>query len=67
MLTSLAERLWIPRKARHLAEFASLLETWRQRARQRRDLARLNEHRLRDIGISLAQAQQEAGKPFWRE
>jgi uncharacterized protein YjiS (DUF1127 family) len=39
---------------------------WRERVRQRRALARLNEVQLRDIGITRGQAQFEANKPFWR-
>jgi len=37
-----------------------------QRYRQRRALAQLDEHLLRDIGVTQAQAGQESGKPFWR-
>jgi uncharacterized protein YjiS (DUF1127 family) len=37
-----------------------------QRLRQRRALAQLDQHLLRDIGISAAQARQEFEKPFWR-
>ncbi|MDH3579349.1 MAG: DUF1127 domain-containing protein [Hyphomicrobiales bacterium] len=37
-----------------------------ERGRQRRALARLEDHHLRDIGITRAQAKQEARKPFWR-
>ena len=36
------------------------------RQRQRRSLAALNEHQLRDIGISAAEARRAAAKPFWR-
>jgi len=40
---------------------------WRARARSRRDLARLDDHILKDIGISRADAHRESSKPFWRE
>jgi uncharacterized protein YjiS (DUF1127 family) len=43
-----------------------LLATWRQRARQRRQLAELDERALRDLGLSHADAFREATKPFWR-
>lgn len=33
---------------------------------QRRTLAELDDHMLRDIGISRAEAIEEAQKPFWR-
>jgi uncharacterized protein YjiS (DUF1127 family) len=39
---------------------------WRERARQRRALHRLDGHLLRDIGRSREAALREAGKPFWR-
>ena len=38
-----------------------------RRARQRRDLAALSEHSLRDIGLSRADVDFEVRKPFWRE
>ena len=37
-----------------------------RRARQRRDLAALSDHSLRDIGLSRVDVELEAGKPFWR-
>jgi uncharacterized protein YjiS (DUF1127 family) len=39
---------------------------WRERARGRRQLLTLDEHVLRDIGITRLQAETEAYKPFWR-
>jgi uncharacterized protein YjiS (DUF1127 family) len=36
------------------------------RGSQRRALSELDDHLLRDIGISRLQALREAGKPFWR-
>ena len=39
---------------------------WTERARQRRQLAELNDHMLRDIGVTRADAWAEADKPFWR-
>ena len=36
------------------------------RRRDRRLLARLDAHLLRDIGLSPDEAQSEAAKPFWR-
>jgi uncharacterized protein YjiS (DUF1127 family) len=41
------------------------LAHWSERARQRRQLAQLDDDRLRDIGISRAQALAEADRPFW--
>ncbi len=39
---------------------------WTQRARQRRHLAQLDEHLLKDIGIEPLIAEWEANKPFWK-
>lgn len=43
-----------------------LCRAW-QRHRSRRELLRLSDCMLKDIGISRADAQWEASKPFWRE
>ena len=37
-----------------------------ERRRQRRALLALNDHALKDIGLSSADAWQEGHKPFWR-
>jgi uncharacterized protein YjiS (DUF1127 family) len=37
-----------------------------RRARQRRDLAALSDHNLRDIGLTRGDVEIEVGKPFWR-
>ena len=37
-----------------------------RRARQRRDLAALSDHSLRDIGLSRADVDIEITKPVWR-
>lgn len=42
------------------------LATWNERRRQRRALEALPDHLLSDIGISRADADYEAEKPFWR-
>ena len=39
---------------------------WQDRAAERAHLASLDDHILKDIGISRAQADFEARKPFWR-
>jgi uncharacterized protein YjiS (DUF1127 family) len=43
-----------------------LVLTWHERTRQRRQLRTLSNHMLRDIGLSRADLEGEAGKPFWR-
>lgn len=40
--------------------------TWHERAKVRRHLMTLDDRLLKDIGITRAQAYQEAEKPFWR-
>jgi uncharacterized protein YjiS (DUF1127 family) len=42
------------------------LKQWRQRTRSRRELARLDDYQLGDIGVSRSQAQFESGKRFWQ-
>ena len=40
---------------------------WRRRARDRAQLARLDDRMLRDIGINRADAEFLSNKPLWRE
>ena len=50
-----------------LAHIARTIALWFARRRQRRDLAELDEHLLKDIGVTREQAAREAAKPFWLE
>jgi uncharacterized protein YjiS (DUF1127 family) len=43
------------------------LRQWRWRARNRAELAALDDRMLADIGISRAEAEFLSRKPFWRE
>ena len=52
--------------ARAWRRLLSTLRLWQQRARGRQQLRHLNDHALRDIGITRLQAAAEATKPFWR-
>jgi uncharacterized protein YjiS (DUF1127 family) len=45
---------------------AALVRLWRWRIHGRVELARLDGHALRDIGITAAEASHEYRKPFWR-
>ena len=52
---------------------AALLQTvrrgfrrWRDRARQRDELARMSDREFHDMGISRALVWREVSKPFWR-
>jgi uncharacterized protein YjiS (DUF1127 family) len=49
-----------------IAAFDQIAE-WQRRARQRAELTRLDARELKDIGISRAQAEAEAAKPFWKK
>lgn len=52
-----------------LGVLGSLLDrllVWQERARQRAALASLEPHLLKDIGVSAADAEREARKPFWK-
>lgn len=49
-----------------IAMFDRIAE-WQARARQRLELSQLDARELKDIGISRAQAEAEAAKPFWRK
>jgi uncharacterized protein YjiS (DUF1127 family) len=40
---------------------------WRQRARDRTALARLDSRMLRDIGLTPSDVMREINRPFWRE
>jgi len=44
----------------------SLIALWRSRHRQRRQLARLDQSMLDDIGVTNWEAAREAAKPFWQ-
>jgi uncharacterized protein YjiS (DUF1127 family) len=46
--------------------FAQILQTWRRRAHQRKELAQLDSRTLRDLGLSEGIVRFEANKPFWR-
>jgi uncharacterized protein YjiS (DUF1127 family) len=50
----------------NLARLVELLQEWRERYRQRRQLAGMDDYMLRDIGLSSADVDQEIHKPFWR-
>ena len=49
-----------------LAELAETLQVWRDRSRQRRELAQWTERDLHDVGLSWSDIAHEAEKPFWR-
>jgi uncharacterized protein YjiS (DUF1127 family) len=48
------------------ARWLGALQEWRQRDRDRAELARLSEAELHDIGVTSAERWAEINKPFWR-
>jgi len=49
-----------------ITRLLGVLSGWRKRAQERAELARLSGRDLRDMGITPAQADFEANKPFWQ-
>jgi len=49
------------------AAVAGVIGTWRERARERRELALLDARSLRDLGLNPGNVKYEANKPFWRD
>lgn len=48
------------------AHLSDTFRTWRDRVRQRRELAQWTDRDLRDVGLSWSDIVHEAEKPFWR-
>jgi len=44
----------------------SMVSVWAARTSQRHQLAGLSDYMLKDIGITRAEAEMEAHKPFWK-
>jgi uncharacterized protein YjiS (DUF1127 family) len=68
-MSTLRDRLAAPRRRLALSlllRLSASVAGWRRRARSRTALARLSDHELRDIGITLAERRHECLKPFWR-
>jgi uncharacterized protein YjiS (DUF1127 family) len=53
--------------AMHFHSPLARLREWRRRLRDRHQLAGLSDLMLQDIGITRADAEFLANKPFWRE
>jgi len=58
-------RRWISHES--LTAPLRLVRRWRQRARDRTALARLDSRMLRDIGLTPSDVMREINRPFWRE
>ena len=48
------------------ARAMTVLQTWLRRSRGRDDLAELDEHLLRDIGLTRSEVENERNKLFWQ-
>ncbi len=48
-----------------VAGLATWVRFWSERARQRRQLAALDDRMLKDIGLTRADVMSETDKPFW--
>ena len=55
-----------PLAARWAVKFAVLLTQWDMKRRTRRHLVRLDDHMLKDVGLTRDAASTEAARPFWR-
>jgi uncharacterized protein YjiS (DUF1127 family) len=47
-------------------QVSDTLHTWRDRVRQRRELAQWTDRDLHDVGLSWSDIALEVKKPFWR-
>ena len=62
------EREWQAMEPRPLwRAVVECLSRWRNRARQRRELAALDERMLADIGINRCDVMRECAKRFWED
>ena len=57
----------LPPMAGLMLSVTLLVLRWETLRRTRKDLSRLDQHMLRDIGMDQINAQTEAAKPFWRD
>jgi uncharacterized protein YjiS (DUF1127 family) len=63
---SVAARLSLGTRTRSaITSLSEAYSTWRERAAQRRALARLDDRLLRDMGLSRSDVEEEVAKPFW--
>jgi uncharacterized protein YjiS (DUF1127 family) len=49
-----------------LTQIGETFRVWRERVRNRRELAQWSDRDLHDVGVSLSDIIHEAEKPFWR-
>lgn len=56
---------WGRRGLAAVTAIAATISFWRQCSRSRHLLATLDDHLLRDMGVSRVEAWRESDKPFW--
>ena len=66
MTASYVRRLLHRAGSLEIFPWIELLLGWWELARQRQDLAGLDDRSLHDIGLSRADVEREMSKPFWR-
>jgi uncharacterized protein YjiS (DUF1127 family) len=49
-----------------LSDAASVINVWRWRRRERRAIGQLDDHMLRDVGLSRLAAEEIAARAFWK-
>lgn len=57
----------LPPVAAVLFRVAAVVAAWEERHRTRKALNRLDDHLLRDIGLSAGHREAECGKGFWQD
>ena len=57
----------LPSPVEALVRLAGMVATWERRAQERRSLAEMSQHMLKDLGISRLDARRASAKPFWRD
>ena len=65
-LEGLSARTTLPALSLIAVQLAWAYVLWAHRRKTRAQLTRLDDHMLRDIGLSPREADHEARKPFWR-
>ena len=63
---SVGRTSWAASVAHVLDTTLDTIALWRQRALTRRELARLDDRMLQDIGITQYDVECEVTKPFWK-
>ena len=58
--------MWNQHGSSLLAQISETVHVWRERERQRRELAQWTARDLHDVGLCWSDIVHEAEKPFWR-